>query len=69
MPKSNGHRKETAHTIGRVADTVSRAGARVADTASRAGATAGKTVTASAPTGVLQQSVQNLAGTMAERAV
>ncbi|MET8429045.1 SRPBCC family protein [Nocardia sp. NPDC004860] len=69
MPKSNGHRKETAHTIGQLADTVSRAGAQIADTASRAGATAGKTVTASAPTGVLQQSVQNLAGTLAERAV
>ncbi|MGV9840315.1 SRPBCC family protein, partial [Nocardia niigatensis] len=57
MPKTDGHRKATAHTIGRVADTVGRAGA-----------TAGKTAT-SAPTGLLQQSVQNLAGTVAERAV
>ncbi|WP_433567398.1 SRPBCC family protein [Nocardia sp. CA-151230] len=42
---------------------------KIADTATRAGATAGKTARSSTPTGLLQQSVQNLAGTLAERAV
>ncbi|MTE17474.1 hypothetical protein, partial [Nocardia aurantiaca] len=59
-------RDKTTDGVGKIA---ANSIGRVADTASRAGATAGKTVTASAPTGVLQQSVQNLAGTMAERAV
>ncbi|WP_433723127.1 SRPBCC family protein [Nocardia sp. CA-129566] len=55
MSKTNG---VAAHTIGRVTET-----------ASRAGAAARKTAKTPTPTGLLQQSVQNLAGTLTERAV
>ncbi len=58
MSKTNGLGKVAAETVGRVADT-----------ASRAGSTARKTAETTNPTGLLQQSVQNLAGTLAERAV
>ncbi|MGY4098738.1 SRPBCC family protein [Nocardia sp. R16R-3T] len=55
MSKTNG---VAAHTIGRVTET-----------ASRAGEAARKTAKTPTPTGLLQQSVQNLAGTLTERAV
>ncbi|WP_156371196.1 SRPBCC family protein [Nocardia arizonensis] len=56
--------RDTAAGVGKAASqTVGRA----AETATRAGTTAREST--SAPTGLLQQSVQNLAGTLAERAV
>ncbi|MGV9666028.1 SRPBCC family protein, partial [Nocardia niigatensis] len=56
--KTDGVGKVAADTVGRVAKT-----------ATRAGETAQQTVRSSAPTDLLQQSVQNLAGTLGERAV
>ncbi|MFE3228423.1 cyclase, partial [Nocardia sp. NPDC059228] len=53
--KTNGVGKLAADAVGKIADTATHAGAK-----------AGKSST---PTGLLQQSVQNLAGTLAERAV
>ncbi len=55
---------DTATGVGKAA---SEAVGRIAEATTRAGTAAGET--AGAPTGVLQQSVQNLAGTLAERAV
>ncbi|WP_433621984.1 SRPBCC family protein [Nocardia sp. CA-120079] len=59
MSKTNGLGKVTAHTVGRLTETASRAGASARKTAE----------TTTAPTGLLQQSVQNLAGTLTDRAV
>ncbi|MFD7844756.1 SRPBCC family protein [Nocardia sp. NPDC059764] len=56
--KTDGVGKLAADAVGKIADTATRAGAK-----------AGKSARSSTPTGVLQQSVQNLAGTVAERAV
>ncbi|MFX0577670.1 SRPBCC family protein [Nocardia nepalensis] len=58
LHKTNGVGKVTSHTVGRATET-----------ASRAGATARKTAQPPTPTSLLQQSVQHLAGTLAERAV
>ncbi|MFE5288735.1 SRPBCC family protein [Nocardia sp. NPDC056611] len=56
--KTNGVGKLAADAVGKIADTATHAGDK-----------AGKSVRSSTPTGLLQQSVQNLAGTLTERAV